>query len=156
MAARTLRLTFKTSGDGIELVSVERLGIKTPGQAGPQPRAAVNGGQWFELRARQGNVLAHRLVDPSVLNSAEVHSPYGSPQRVFGEMKDTVFEVLLPDSDDAQTVTLVGNPVAPAAVRRAIGPRAVASAAGLEAAPAGPEATDLATFELFPNPGGNR
>ncbi len=139
---RTLRLTFKSSDNGIELLSVERVAMTTPAQPGVRPQASRNGGRWFELRASQGDVLAHRLVDPSVLNSVEVHSLEGPPQRVFGDMKGSVFEVLMPDEDNADTVALVGDPIAePTMAANALGERAIA----------GHAPTDLATFKLFPN-----
>ncbi|MBN1209677.1 MAG: hypothetical protein JXB05_32815 [Myxococcaceae bacterium] len=108
---RTLRLTFKSSDDGVELVSVERLAMITPPQPGEKPESGKHGGHWFELRDDQGRALAHRLIDSSLLDSVEVHSPDGNIQREFGAMRSGVFEVLLPDLDAARTVVLVGNPL---------------------------------------------
>ncbi len=126
----TLRLTFKSSEGGVELLSVERVEMTTPPQPGERPQAGKNGGHWFELRDERGSVLAHRLIDASVLNSVEVHSPKGPPQRLFGGMRNIVFEVLLPDMEGARTVTLVGNPLEPLDRRRE-------------------RSTDLATFDLI-------
>jgi hypothetical protein len=126
----TLRLTFKSSEGGVELVSVERVEMTTPPQPGERPQAGNNGGHWFELRDERGAVLAHRLIDASVLNSVEVHSPKGPPKRLFGGMRNIVFEVLLPDMEGARTVTLVGNPLEPLDRRRE-------------------RSTDLATFDLM-------
>jgi hypothetical protein len=128
---RTLRLTFKSSSDGVQLLSVERVEMTTPPQPGERPQAGRHGGHWFELREERGGVLAHRLIDDSVLNSVEVHSPEGPPHRLFGGMRDIVFEVLLPDMEGARTVTLVGNPLDPRERRWE-------------------PSTELATFELFP------
>jgi hypothetical protein len=128
---RTLRLTFKSSSDGVQLLSVERVEMTTPPQPGERPEAGRHGGHWFELREEKGGVLAHRLIDASVLNSVEVHSPEGPPHRLFGGMRNIVFEVLLPDMEGARTVTLVGNPLEPR--ERRWEPSA-----------------ELATFELFP------
>ena len=129
---RTLRLTFKSSSDGLQLLSVERVEMTTPPQPGERPRPGRNGGHWFELREETGDVLAHRLIDDFVLNSVEVHSPEGPPQRLFGGMRNIVFEVLLPDLEGARTVTLVGNPLEPLEGRMKL-------------------STELATFELFPH-----
>jgi hypothetical protein len=128
---RTLRLTFRSSKDGVELLSVEQVEMTTPPQPGERPQAGKNGGHWFELREEKGGWLAHRLIDDSVLNCVEVHSPDGPPQRLFGGMRNIVFEVLLPDIEGARTVTLVGNPLEPQDRRKE-------------------PSTDLATFELFP------
>jgi hypothetical protein len=141
VSRRTLRLTFKSSEDGIELISVEHLAMITPPQPGERPEAGRNGGHWFELRDGRGRVLAHRLIDPSVLNSVEVHSPDGRIQREFGAIKSGVFEVLLPDVDGAHTAVLVGDPLKPSRT----GPGRAESSG------------DVATFELFPGrEGGNR
>ena len=121
ISRRTLRLTIKASRDGFELVSVEHLPMITPPQPGERPEAGKHGGHWFELRDGSGRVLAHRLIDQTLLNSAEVHSPDGKIRREFGETRGGIFEVLLPDIDGAQTAVLVGNPLEP---RKAGGKRA--------------------------------
>jgi len=108
---RTLRLTFRSSAAGVSLVSVERLPMITPPQPGERPEVGKHSGQWFELRDGNERVLAHRLIDPSLLNSVEVHSPDGTIRREFGAPKDSVFEVLLPDTDDARVAVLVGDPI---------------------------------------------
>lgn len=129
---RTLRLTFRLSDAGVELVSVERLEMITPPQPGERPQAGTHGGHWFELRDGSGRALAHRLIDPSMLDSVEVHSPDGRIEREFGAMRSGVFEVLLPDMGEARTAVLVGNPL-----RRSRARTARAQSSG-----------DIATFEL--------
>jgi len=140
VSRRTLRLTFRSSDDGVELLSAEHLDMITPPQPGERPEAGKHGGHWFELRDGSGRVLAHRLIDPSLLNSVEVHSPDGRIQREFGAMRSGVFEVLLPDVSEASTAALVGNPLEPS---RTADARAESSG-------------DIATFELPGREGGNR
>lgn len=111
VSRRTLRLTFRNSTKGVELISVERLPMITPPQPGQRPEAGRHGGNWFELRNAANAVLAHRLIAPSMLNSVEVHSPDGTIRREFGEIREGVFEVLLPDLDGAQSAVLMGNPL---------------------------------------------
>ena len=82
----------------------------TPPQPGERPEAGKHGGQWFELRDGENGVLAHRLIDQSLLNSVEVHSPDGKIRREFGAPRDTTFEVLLPDVDGARFAVLMGEP----------------------------------------------
>jgi len=113
VSRRTLRLTFKSSAKGLELISVEHLPMITPPQPGEQPEAGKHGGQWFELRNVDNRVLAHRLIDQSLFNSVEVHSPDGKIRREFGPPRDTTFEVLLPDADDARFAVLMGEAIAP-------------------------------------------
>ncbi len=111
ISRKTLRLTFQPTDGGLELLSVESLKMITPAQPGERPDASRNGGNWFELRDDKGQVLAHRLIDASLLNSAEVHSPDGRLTRVFGGMKKEIFEVLLPDTAAARSAVLVGSPL---------------------------------------------
>jgi hypothetical protein len=112
ISRRTIRLTIKSSATGFELISVEHLPMITPPQPGERPEAGRQGGYWFELRDGKNRVLAHRVIDASLLNSVEVHTPDGKIRRVFGELRDSTFEVLLPDVDGARFVALVGDPIA--------------------------------------------
>ena len=139
VSRKTIRLTFRASKDDLELLSVERLEMITPPQPGEMPRAGTHGGWWFELRDSGGRALAHRVVDPSLLNSVEVHSPDGSIERKFGSAKTGVFEVLLPDVDDARSAVLVGTPL------RGSRRRATDKISG-----------DIASFDLSPNREGGK
>lgn len=106
---KSLRLTFRVSDGRIELVSYERLQMIAPPQVGERPEAGKHGGFWIEMRDAKSRVLAHRLISPTQLNSVEVHSPDGKIEREFGEVKDGIFEILLPDEDDAKSVVLMGD-----------------------------------------------
>lgn len=106
---RSVRLTFRVSGGDVELVSLERLEMITPPQVGEPPQAGTHGGQWIELRDAHDRVLSHRLISPTELNSVEVHSPDRKIERRFGELRDAIFEVLLPDDDDATSAVLMGE-----------------------------------------------
>lgn len=110
VSRRTLRLTVKVNEDGgFELVSAERLPMITPPQPGERPEMGKHGGHWMELRGARGRVLAHRLLDHSLLHSVEVHSPDGKIRREFGGPQPGIFEVLLPDLEGAREVVLVGS-----------------------------------------------
>jgi hypothetical protein len=130
---RTLRLTFLRSIGKLELVKQERLEMITPPQVGERPNAATHGGFWIELQDAKKRVLAHRLIDPSLLDSVAVHSPDGSIERTFGEPRDGVFEVLLPDDDNAASAVLIGIP-------RAVTERAARAG--------DPASSELARFDL--------
>ena len=108
---RSLRLTFKVSNGTVELVSHERLQMIAPPQVGERPEAGKHGGFWIELRDAENGVLAHRLIGPTQLNSVEIHSPEGKIEREFGDVKDSVFEVLLPDEQAAKSIALMGDPL---------------------------------------------
>lgn len=107
----TIRLTFRVADGRIELVSHERLQMIAPPQPGERPQAGKHGGFWLEMRDGQGRVLAHRLIDPTQLNSVEVHSLGGTIERKFGDAEEKIFEVLLPDNEEARTVALIGEPL---------------------------------------------
>ena len=111
VSRKTLRLTFRSSEQGIELMKVERLGMITPARPGDTPQARSHGGWWFELRDGEGRALASRVVDASLLHSVEVHSPEGRIERRFGALRNTVFEVLLPDVEGARSAARVGSPL---------------------------------------------
>ena len=108
---RSLRLTFRVSKGAVELVSYERLEMITPSQVGERPEAGKHSGFWIELRDAKSRVLSHRLISPTHLNSVEVHSPDGKIERAFGEVSDGIFEVLLPDEDNAKSIALMGDPL---------------------------------------------
>ena len=111
VSRKTLRLRFRVSGESVELVSTERLEMITPPQFGERPEAGKHSGFWLELQGSRKRVLAHRLISPSYLNSVEVHSPDGKIERKFGPIENGVFEVFLPDMDDAKEVVLMGDPI---------------------------------------------
>ena len=110
VSRNTLRLTMKVSADRCELLSLERLPMITPPQPGACPVAGTHGGHWMELLDQKGRVLAHRLLDPTLLDSVEVHSPDGRIERVFGGTRTGIVEVLLPDLDGATEAVLMGHP----------------------------------------------
>jgi hypothetical protein len=108
---RTLRLTFKVTDGNFELLSQESLEMITPQQAGERPEAGTHSGLWMELQDDKKRVLAHRILNPEQLNSVEVHSPDGTIERTFGEARDGIFVVLLPDDDEGRSAVLVGDPL---------------------------------------------
>jgi hypothetical protein len=63
-------------------------------------------------------VLFHRVLDNPLGDSVEVHSPDGKIQRVFGDVKENVFDVLLPDEVKAKTIVLVGESLKPVTLRK--------------------------------------
>jgi hypothetical protein len=142
VSRKSLRLTFRVSDGSVELLSVEHLVMITPPQAGEVPQAGKHSGFWLELQGSRSKVLAHRLIDPTQLNSVEVHSPDGKIERKFGPVRDGVFEVLLPDIDEAKSVVLMGDPIAGRAEKKKAAGKAEGKAA--EEAASG----EIARFEL--------
>lgn len=143
VSRRTLRLTFKVREDGFELASVERLPMITPPQPGERPEMGKHSGHWMELRGARGRVLAHRLLDHSLLHSVEVHSPDGTIRREFGGPQPGIFEVLLPDLDGAREVVLVGSELEDPRAARAKGAKRAAE-----------PSRELARFDLSRREGG--
>ncbi|MCC2682578.1 MAG: hypothetical protein K0S36_2142 [Nitrosospira multiformis] len=63
----------------------------------------------MELRDGNNQVLFHRLIHSPLIGSVEVHSPDGKIERKFGEIKESIFEVLLPDNPAAESIALIGE-----------------------------------------------
>ena len=104
---KTFRLTFRFAEGKVQLISSEKLDMICPPSVGERPETEKHGGFWMELRDANNRVLFHRLLP--LMNSVEVHSPDGKIQRVFGDVKESIFEVLLPDNADAKSITLMGE-----------------------------------------------
>jgi hypothetical protein len=115
---RSLRLTFRVADGEVRLVGYERLDMIPPPSIGERPEAGKHGGFWMELRDTSDRVLFHRVLDNPLGDSVEVHSPDGKIQRVFGAVKENVFEVLLPDDSNAETVALMGESLEPVTLRK--------------------------------------
>jgi hypothetical protein len=115
---KSLRLTFRVADGEVRLVSYERLDMICPPSVGERPETGRNGGFWMELRDTNNRTLFHRILDNPLGDSVEVHSPDGKIQRVFGAVKENVFEVLLPDDSQAKTIAFIGESMEPATVRQ--------------------------------------
>jgi hypothetical protein len=72
----------------------------------------------MELRDARNRVLFFRVLDNPLGDSVEVHSPDGKIERVFGDVKENSFEVLLPDNSNAKTVALMGESLEPITLRK--------------------------------------
>lgn len=106
---KTLRLTFQVSGGEVRLISQERLDMICPPTIGERPEAGKHGGFWIELRDANDRSIFHRVLHSPLADSVEVHSPDGTIRREFGPVSESIFEVLLPDSDEASSVALMGE-----------------------------------------------
>lgn len=115
---KTLRLTFQVANGVIRLVSHERLNMICPPSIGEPPKAGQNGGFWIELRDARDHLLFHRVLNNPLGDSIEVYSPDGKIQRVFGDVKENVFDVLLPDEDKAKTIVFIGESLNPVTLRK--------------------------------------
>jgi hypothetical protein len=115
---KSLRLTFRVADGEVRLVSHERLDMICPPSVGERPETGRNGGFWMELRDTNNRILFHRILENPLGDSVEVHSPDGKIQRVFGAVKENVFEVLLPDDSQAKTIAFIGESMEPATVRQ--------------------------------------
>ena len=118
---KSLRLTFRVADGEIRLLSYERLDMICPPSVGERPEAGKHGGFWMELRDANGHVLFHRLLHSPLGDSVEVHSPDGTIRREFGDVKESIFEVLLPDDASAYSITLMGESLDLAKARKHTG-----------------------------------
>lgn len=117
-SGKTFRLTFRFAQGKVQLISSEKLDMICPPSVGERPEAEKHGGFWMELRDANNRVLFHRLLHSTLTNSVEVHSPDGKIQRVFGDVKESIIEVLLPDNKDAKSITLMGESLVPVKERK--------------------------------------
>ena len=115
---RSIRLTFRVAQAAIGLLSFERLEMICPPSVGERPEVGKHGGFWMELRDLKDRVLFHRVLNNPLGDSVEVHSPDGKIERVFGAVKENVFEVLLPDDSKARTIVLIGESLEPVTARK--------------------------------------
>jgi hypothetical protein len=114
-----MRLTFRAANGEIQLISVEHLDMICPPSVAERPIVGKNGGYWMELRDKADRVLFHRLLHSPLANSVEVHSPDGKIERIFGEPKENVFEVLVPDDANASAIVMLGETLEPSKVQEA-------------------------------------
>ncbi len=115
---KTLRLTFHVAYGKIHLESHERIDMICPPSVGERPQAGINGGFWIELRDSKDNVIFHRVLNNPLGDSIEVHSQDGNIKRIFGDVKENVFDVLLPDINKSKTIVLMGESLEPSIVRK--------------------------------------
>lgn len=115
---KSLRLTFRVANGEVRMVSYERLAMICPPSVGECPQAGKHGGYWMELRDGNDRVLFHRVLDNPLGDSVALHSPDGRIQRVFGDVKENFFEVLLPDDGNAKSVAFMGESLEPVAARK--------------------------------------
>lgn len=106
---KSIRLTFRVSGNDVQLIREDRLPMMAPAAIGTPPEAGTHGGFWVEVRDANNRVLFHRALHFPLGDSVEVHSPDGTIKREFGPATESTFEVLVPDFDDASTVVLFGE-----------------------------------------------
>lgn len=121
---KCLRLTFRAAEGAVQLVSHERLEMICPPSVGVRPEAGKNSGFWMEVRDASGRVLFHRLLHSPLADFVEVYSPDGTIRREFKPVKESVFEVILPDDDDARSIVLMGEYLNPAEANEQRGKRA--------------------------------
>jgi hypothetical protein len=89
-----------------------------PPSVGEQPEVGKHSGFWVELCDAKGRVLFHRVLDNPLGDSVEVHSPDREIRREFGDVRESTFEVLLPDDARAKHITLMGEYLDPAEARK--------------------------------------
>lgn len=145
------RLTFRVAGDQIELVNEEKLQMMTPPSVGAPPQEGTHGGFWLEVQDDDNRVLDHRLLQFPLGDSVEVFSPDGTIEREFGPAKESTFEVLVPDYDDASNVAMFGESLDPEAFRARQAARAAQPHAPGHPEPASapePPSRELARFKL--------
>ena len=118
----SLRLTFAYKGDKLDLITTERVNMKTPAAvAAPPSKSSV--GYWLEVRDAQGKLLYHQVLHDPLRKQVELYSDAPRQpgiRRLERPDSQGEFSILLPDVSGARTFQLYGNPV-PAASAAARG-----------------------------------
>lgn len=110
---KSLRLSFRVVDGKVRLESYERLEMVCPPSIGARPEAGKNSGFWMEVRDASDRVFFHHILYSPLADYVEVYSPDGKIRREFRPVKESVFEVILPDDDDARSIVLMGEYLKP-------------------------------------------
>lgn len=128
---RALRLTFSYLGSAIQLLSRQSL-VKLAPLSDSLASFAGRSGFWYELRNAEGAVIYRRVRENPIQFTLEFPADdSGSLRRVRVSNPRGIFDLLVPDLAEAQTLALVSSP--------------------LGTGDAGP-ASDIAVFDLRPGP----
>ena len=101
------RLTFSFRDGTIDLVSQQRVDMRTPAGTGPKTLEA-RADFWYELLDDDANVLYRFAASDPIPTDVEVFSddPERTVERAPHPPKEGVFTVLVPEIDDATEVLL--------------------------------------------------
>jgi hypothetical protein len=128
-SAKAVRLTFSYDGPAVKLISQDRVEMTVP-QSDPLKGFARQKGFWAELRDKQDKTLYRQVIHNPTRNDAEVfpdpnENPEQSIAREAAPKRKGVFVVLVPDTDEGDSVTMCRSPLDKAGPGRGI--RALAS-----------------------------
>ena len=110
---KSFRLSFRIVDGKVRLESYERLEMICPPPVGVRPEAGKNSGFWMEVRDASDRVFFHHILHSPLADYVEVYSPDGTIRRESRPVSESVFEVILPDDDDARSIVLMGEYLKP-------------------------------------------
>ena len=109
-----LRVTFSYRGRDIAVAGTRKVRMIVPRPVSPPPEKGQSG-YWAEVRAADGKLLFHCVLNNPVRVDVEVfsHGEGQSITRVPVAEPRGEFEVLLPDLPEAESVVIYGPPAEP-------------------------------------------
>ena len=107
-SAKAVRMMFAYDGDEVKLVSQQRVDMIVP-PTDPVKTATREKGFWAELKSAKNKTLYRRVMHNPTRNDAEVFSddPNQTISRAPAPKRKGVFVVVVPDTDEADAVSLV-------------------------------------------------
>lgn len=113
--AKAVRLTFAYDGSAVKLVSQERVEMTVP-PSDPLKGVGKQKGFWAELRNKQDKTLYRQVIHNPTRNDAEVfpdpdENPEQSISREAAPKRKGVFVVLVPDTNEGDSVTMCRSPL---------------------------------------------
>ncbi|MBC8029137.1 MAG: hypothetical protein H7Z16_03420 [Pyrinomonadaceae bacterium] len=114
-STKAVRLTFSYDGPAVKLVSQDRVEMTVP-PTDPLKGFGKQKGFWAELRNKQDKTLYRQVIHNPTRNDAEVfpdpdESPEQSIAREAAPKRKGVFVVLVPDTDEGDSVTMCRSPL---------------------------------------------
>jgi hypothetical protein len=140
---RSLRLLLETDGETVRLISKQPVNMVPP----PMPVIPddTHVGYWAELRTRSGEAIYHHLLSQQMEQGKEVFSPTPerSVQRLTTPRGTRTFTIVVPDTEEARALVIVG----PSPVKLGVEGKARKRQAAR---------SEIATFDLSDGPKGEQ
>ena len=107
---KAVRLIFAYDGDNIELVSQQPVNMMVPDSDEINDKVSLNGA-WLELKNNKNKTIHQQILHDAFRYDTEVFSddPKVSVSRIPASNPKGAFTVLIPDVEDAQSVSLMSS-----------------------------------------------
>jgi hypothetical protein len=114
---KSIRITFRVLDGSVDILSYQRLPMTCPPSVGLLPEEGKNSGYWLEVRDAKDKLVFHRILSDPLGDSVSHHLSGKKIERNLGTTSDHVFQVLIPDIPDADSMVLMGESLEPEGLR---------------------------------------